>query len=178
MSLANCSSGIVRGADSWLSIGVDLPARRRGFRRISRRSTICCWFEADAKPASAHRSRQRVEFFWIGLDDTGVKTTSIVAGDQPRAVRLPSPMPFPQVSPRGRSELLARDGHGGEAPLVRRHLIVDGFDRDLDRLCTDGDVDLDRCVSEVHLMAAAIVAANDREAHLVYPLALSSPATP
>jgi hypothetical protein len=35
MSLANCSSGIVRGADSWLSIGVDLPARRRGFRRIS-----------------------------------------------------------------------------------------------------------------------------------------------
>ena len=65
-------------------------------------------------------------------------------------------MPFPQVSPQGRSELLARDGHGGEAPLVRRDLIVDGFDRDLDGLATDGNVDLDRCVSEVHLMAAAI----------------------
>jgi hypothetical protein len=59
-----------------------------------------------------------------------------------------------------------------EAPLVRRGLIVDGFDRDLDGLATDGNVDLDRFVSEVHLMAAAIAAANDREAHLVPPLAL------
>jgi hypothetical protein len=57
-------------------------------------------------------------------------------------------------------------------------VIVDGFDRDLDGLATDGDVDLDRCVSEVHLMAAAIAAANDREAHLVPPSALGSPATP
>ena len=40
------------------------------------------------------------------------------------------------------------------------------------------DVDLDRCVSEVHLMAAAIAAANDREAHLVPPSALGSPGTP
>jgi hypothetical protein len=86
-------------------------------------------------------------------------------------------MPFPQVSPQGRSELLARDGYGGEAPLVRRDLIVDGFDRDLDGIATDGDVDFDLRVSEVHLMAAAIAAANDREAHLVPPSALRSPAT-
>jgi hypothetical protein len=86
-------------------------------------------------------------------------------------------MPFPQVSPQGRSELLARDSYGGEAPLVRRDLIVDGFERDLDGFATDGDVDLDRCVSEVHLMAAPIAATNDREAHVGPPLALASPAT-
>ena len=103
---------------------------------------------------------------------------SIVPTDDPQAVGRLWPMPFPQVSPQGRSELLARDGHGGKAPLVRRRVIVDGFDRDLDGLATDGDVDLDRCVSEVHLMAAAIAAANDREAHLVPPSALGSPATP
>jgi hypothetical protein len=85
-------------------------------------------------------------------------------------------MPFPQVSPQGRSELLARDGYGGEAPLVRRDLIVDGFDRDLDGIATDGDVDVDLRVSEVHLMAAAIAATNDREAHLIPPFALASPA--
>ena len=51
-------------------------------------------------------------------------------------------------------------------------LIVGRFYRDLDGFTTDGDVDLDRCVSEVHFMAAAIAATNDREAHLVPPLAL------
>ena len=68
-------------------------------------------------------------------------------------------MPFSQVGPQSRSELLARDGYGGEAPLVRRGLIVDGFDRDLDGLATDGDVDLDLRISEVHVVAAAVAAA-------------------
>jgi hypothetical protein len=74
-------------------------------------------------------------------------------------------MPFPQVSPQGRSEFLARDGHRGKAPLVRRDLIVDGFDRDLDGFATDGDVDLDLRISEVHLMTAAVAAADDGKAH-------------
>jgi hypothetical protein len=30
----------------------------------------------------------------------------------------------------------------------------------------DGEVDLNRCVSEVHLMAAAVATADEREAHL------------
>ena len=74
-------------------------------------------------------------------------------------------MPFPQVSPQGRSELLARDGHGGEPSFIGRRQIIDGFYGDLDGLAADGDVDLDLRISEVHLVTAAVAAADDGKAH-------------
>ena len=74
-------------------------------------------------------------------------------------------MPFPQVSPQGRSELLARDGDGGEPSFIGRRQIIDGFYRDLDGLAADGDVDLDLRISEVHLVMSAVAAADDGKAH-------------
>ena len=74
-------------------------------------------------------------------------------------------MPFPQVSPQGRCELLARDGHGGEPSFIGRRQIIGGFYGDLDGLAADDDVDLDLCVSEIHLVASTIAAADDGKAH-------------
>ena len=65
-------------------------------------------------------------------------------------------MPFSQVGPQSRSELFARDGNSGEPPFVGRGQIADGFDRDLDGLAADGNVDLDLRIPEIHLVAAAV----------------------
>src|SRR5512132_1382404 len=62
--------------------------------------------------------------------------------------------------PRHRRNAGSEDG--GEAPLVRRGLTVDGVDRYLDGLATDGHIDLDLCI---HPVVAAVAAANDRKAH-------------
>ena len=45
-------------------------------------------------------------------------------------------------------------------------LIEGSFERDLNGLAADGDVDLDLGIPEVHLVTAAVAAADDREAHL------------
>ena len=74
-------------------------------------------------------------------------------------------MPISQVCPKSCRERFARNGDGGEAPFVGSGQIMDGFDRDLDGPAADGDVHLDLGLSKVHLVAAAIAAADDRKAH-------------
>jgi hypothetical protein len=39
--------------------------------------------------------------------------------------------------------------------------VLDGFDRDLDGLAADGDLDLDLRISEVYLVTSAVAAADD-----------------
>jgi hypothetical protein len=80
-------------------------------------------------------------------------------------------MPFPQVSPQGRSELLARDGDGGKPSFIGRRQIIDGFYRDLDGLGADRDIDLDLCISEVDLVTSAVAATDDGKGHLCSPSA-------
>ena len=89
---------------------------------------------------------------------------SIAPRHDSRAAGLPSP-PTSQVGAQSCRELFARDGNGGEPPLVGRGQITDGFDRDLDDLAAHGDVHLDLRIPEVYLVSAAVAAADDRKAH-------------
>ena len=70
-----------------------------------------------------------------------------------------------EITRRGSGAVLARQRHSGKSLFVRWCQVSRRLNRDLNRLGADRDINLDLGIAEVHLVAAPVATADDRQAH-------------